>query len=291
LDVASLEQQVGAYFAGQLVEGETINVDGKTLRGSIPEGETRGVHLLSGYAVQQGVVLKQVAVEEKSNEITAAPQLLADLDLSGKVVTGDAMLTQREICTQIVEAGGDYVFPVKGNQAALRQAIAESFLPMPDSHGYPQPPLPTHCATTLNKQRGRIEYRWLDCHAHLNEYLDWTGLQQVFRLQRVVHHLRTGKLTYEVGFGITSLQPQQASPQALLDHIRQHWHVENRLHYVRDVTFHEDACPIRQPQRQHVLATLNNLAIGLIRQCEFDFIPQAHRYFSVHFAEAFQLLC
>ena len=291
LDIEALERQLGAYFAGRMGVGETINVDGKTLRGSIPAGETRGVHLLSGYAVQQGAVVKQMAVDAKTNEITAAPQLLADLDLAGKVVTGDAMFTQHTRCTQIVAAGGDYVLPVKGNQPQLLQAIAESFLPRPASYGYAQSPLATHSAATLTKRRGRIEQRWLDCHPHLNDYLDWSGLAQVFRLQRAVHTLKTGQLTYEVVFGMTSLHPQHTSPQALLAHLQQHWHIENRLHYVRDVTFHEDACLIRQPARQHVLATLNNLAIGLIRQCDFDFIPQARRYFSVHFADAFHLLC
>lgn len=291
LDIEQLEQQVSAYFAAQMVAGETINVDGKTLCGSIPTGATRGVHLLCGYAVQQGVVLRQVAVATKNNEITAAPSLLAHLELSGKVVTGDALLTQQELCTQIVAAGGDYVLPVKANHACLQHAIAASFLPLPACHGYPKPPLPTHCAASLSKQRGRIEQRWLDCHPHLNDYLDWTGLGQVFRLQRVVHHLKTKRLTYEVVFGITSLRPEHASPQALLAYTQSHWHIENRLHYVRDVSFHEDACQIRQPHRQHLLATLNNLVIGLIRQCDFDFIPQARRYFSLHFIEAFHLLC
>lgn len=157
LDIEAFEWQVGAYFAGKMVEGATIKVDGKPLRGSIPAGATRGVHLLSGYAVQQGVVLKQMAVGAKNNEITAASHLWADLDLFGKVVTGDAMLTQQELCTQIVEAGGDDIFPVKGNQPALRQAIAESFLPAPRSHGYPKPPLTTWDAATASKQRGRIE--------------------------------------------------------------------------------------------------------------------------------------
>lgn len=91
---------------------------------------------------------------------------------------------------------------------------------------------------------GRIEQRYLTTSSELNDYLDWPSLAQVFRVQRVIRHRRTGLLTYQVVFGITSLSDSQRSPQQLLHLIRQHWHIENRLHYVRDVTFHEDACPI-----------------------------------------------
>lgn len=291
LDVKAFEQQVSAFFAAQAVLGETLNLDGKTLRGTIPAGETQGVHLLAAYAVEQGVSVGQVEVESKTNEIGAAPDLLKRLDLQGKVVTADALLTQDELCKQIVEAGGEYVLPVKANQPQLQQAIADSFVPPLPSHGYPQHPLPVESAYKLKSGRGRIEYRWLDCHTHLKDYLHWSGLAQVFRLQRVVHHKQSGRLTYQVVFGITSLTPQEASPKRLLELTQQHWHIENRLHYVRDVTFHEDACRIRQPTRQHFLAALNNLALGIIRQCDFDFVPQARRYFAVNYSHAFQLLC
>jgi predicted transposase YbfD/YdcC len=216
---------------------------------------------------------------------------LAALDLRDQVVTADAMLTQRELCAQIVAAGGAYVLPVKANQVLLQQAIAESFLAPPPSHGYCQSPLSTVSAQSVSSGHGRIEYRWLDAHSHLNNYLDWPHLAQVFRLRRVVQRQKTGKLTYEVVFGITSLTPQQAIPQQLLHFVRRHWHIENRLHYVRDVSFHEDGCKVRHPPRQRFLAALNNLAIGLIRGCDFDFIPQARRHFAIHYHEALQLLC
>lgn len=290
LDVAAFEQAVGAFFAKRAVPGGHISLDGKTLRGTIPDGETQGLHLLAAYSVEHGVTLMQVEVAASDNEISTAPRLLEALDLRDQVVTADAMLTQRELCAQIVAAGGAYVLPVKANQGLLQQAIAESFLPPPPSHGYRQSPLSTISAQSLNSGHGRLEYRWLDAHTHLNDYLDWPHLAQVFRLQRVVHYQKTGKLTYQVVFGIASLENQQATPEQLLHFVRQHWHIENRLHYVRDVSFHEDDCKVRFPPRQRFLAALNNLAIGLIRLCDFDFVPQARRYFAVHYNDALQLL-
>ncbi len=90
--------------------------------------------------------------------------------------------------------------------------------------------------------------------------------------------------------GITSLTPDQIMPDRLLHHVRQHWHIENRLHYVRDVTFREDACTIRHTKRQRLLASLNNLVIGLVRQTDFRYLPEARRYFSANYREALQLL-
>lgn len=291
LDVEAFEQQVAAFFTAHVPDQRVISMDGKTLRGSIPSGETQGVHLLAAYVPTQGVALLQVEVGTGDNEISAAPRLLEMLDLQGKIVTGDAIFTQRELCQQIVEAGGEYLLPVKANQPELQQAVAELFMPPPLTAGHSFPADAWQTTTTLTAQRGRIEYRYLTTCSLVHEGWGWPHLAQAFRLQRVVHHQRTGRLTYQVMFGITSCSPQQAPPQLLIQLIRQHWHIENRLHYVRDVTFHEDACQIRQPKRQRFLAALNNLALGLIRQQTFDFAPQARRYFAVHYHEAFQLLC
>ena len=138
---------------------------------------------------------------------------------------------------------------------------------------------------------GRIEKRYLTVTSELKDYLDFPHVKQVFRVQRVIQQQTTGKLTYQVIFGITSLSHEQCPPEKLMTIIRSHWHIENRLHYVRDVTFHEDACRIRHTKRQRILAALNNLVIGLIRRCDqFDFVPEARRYFDANYDEAFQLL-
>jgi predicted transposase YbfD/YdcC len=290
LDSLQVEQVIGDFFAQQTDDNLSLSLDGKVLRGTIPAGETQGVHLLAVYSVGQGVVLMQVQVEAESNEITAAPGLLDQLDLRQRVVTGDAFFTQAALCEQIVAAGGDYVLPVKANQPALRQAIAALFMPPVVSAAHNVIPLPTQFTQTVSSGHGRLEYRYLTVSSQLNTYLTWPHVGQVFRLQRVVQSHKSGKLTYEVVFGITSLTAQACPPQRLMQLLRHHWHIENRLHYVRDVTFHEDACKIRQPRRQRLLACLNNLVIGLIRQTPFSYVPEARRFFAVHYAQAFHLL-
>jgi len=291
LDEEEVERKLGQFFAQQSGENITVTLDGKVLRGTIPAGKTQGTHLLAAYAPQQGAVLMQVEVECKANEIVAAPKLLDYLDLTGCVVTGDAMFTQRDLCIQIVKAGGDFVFPVKANQKTLQHDIADAFMPASVAHGHQAVRLEEACVNETSLGHGRFETRYLTVTSDLNNYLDFPHVQQVFRLQRIVRHQATGKLTYQVVFGITSLSREQCSPDQLMALIRSHWHIENRLHYVRDVTFHEDACRIRHTKRQRLLATLNNLVIGLIRRHDqFDYIPEARRYFNANYDEALQLL-
>lgn len=291
LDELEFERKLGQFFAQQQEENITINIDGKVLRGTIPAGKTQGTHLLAAYVPETGVVLMQIEVESKANEIVAAPQLLDYLDLTGCVVTGDAMFTQRELCIQIVEAGGHFILPVKGNQKTVQHAIADAFMPAQVAKGHQAIGLEESFVESTSIGHGRIEKRYLTVTSDLNDYLDFPHIQQVFRLQRVIQHQATGKLSYQVIFGITSLSREQCAPEKLLALVRSHWHIENRLHYVRDVTFHEDDCQIRDTKRQRLLATLNNLVIGLIRGCDqFDYVPEARRYFDANYDEAFQLI-
>lgn len=290
LDSGEVERIIGQFFEQPASSPQTVALDGKVLRGTIGEGETQGLHLLAAYAPERGVVLLQVEVSPQSNEITTAVRLLEALDLSGQIITGDALFTQVKLCEQIVQAGGQYVLPVKGNQPDLRQAIADVFMPPTVSAGHAVISLPVQEAHSLSAGHGRMEYRYLTVSSQLNDYLTWPHVGQVFRLQRVRQSKKSGKLSYEVVFGVTSLTAEACPPQRLMQLIRQHWQIENRLHYVRDVSFHEDACKIRHPKRQRLLACLNNLAIGLIRQTAFDFIPSARRFFALHPEAAFHLL-
>lgn len=291
LDEFEVERILGKFFNQEQSTNTVISVDGKVLRGTIPLGETQGTHLLAAFVPETGVVLMQVEVKCKANEILAAPELLNYLDLNGCVVTGDAMFTQRDLCIQIVEAGGAFILPVKANQKTLQESIADAFMPADVAKGHQPILLEASSSQSTNIGHGRIENRYLTVTSELKDYLDFPHVQQVFRLQRLVHHQQSGKLSYQVIFGITSLSREQCSPEKLMTIIRSHWHIENRLHYVRDVTFHEDACRIRHPKRQRLLATLNNLVIGLIRRSQrFDFIPEARRYFDANYEHAFHLL-
>jgi predicted transposase YbfD/YdcC len=168
-------------------------------------------------------VLLQVEVDRKENEIVAALRVLKMLDLRGKIVTGDAMFAQRELSLQIVEAGGDYMWTVKDNQATLRQDIELLFQPEKTVKGFSQGTHDFRTAATTEKKHGRIERRTLTVCAELKNYLDWPGVAQVFKLQRYFKRVRDGHVTHEVGYGIASLAPADAGAAQLLQVIRRHW--------------------------------------------------------------------
>jgi len=189
--------------------------DGKTLRGTIPLGQTRGVHLLAIYPPSQGVVLAQMRVEEKSNEITHAPILLRQLDLRGVIVTGDAMFAQRAVSLQIVQAHGDYLWTVKDNQEGLREEIEVLFQPHRPRPGTSALPTDFQMARTVEKGHGRLETRTLTTSSLLAGYSTWPELAQVFK----VESQRTdalGRTETEVRYGVTSLPAHVASPHRLL---------------------------------------------------------------------------
>jgi len=167
-----------------------LALDGKTLRGTIPLGHTQGVHLVAAYLPNTGVVVAQLEVHAKHNEIAVAPTILAALDLEGVVVTGDAMYTQRPLSTQIVEAGGDYLWVVKDNQPVLREDIEQLFLPEPNAVGTAALPTDFTTARTLEKGHGRIEERILTTSSMLHDYSSWPYLAQVFKVESHVTDAR-----------------------------------------------------------------------------------------------------
>jgi predicted transposase YbfD/YdcC len=238
-----------------------VCLDGKTLRGTIPLGHTRGVHLLAAYHAEQGVVLAQMAVDAKVNEIVVAPQVLEQVELTGVVVSGDAMFAHRRLSTQIVEAGGDYFWWVKDNQPSLLADLELLFTEEYVRAGWSAPPVDFTTATTIEKGHGRLEQRVLTASSMLADYQDWPYLAQVVKVERT----RTTKLkeTHEVAYGITSLPAADADAARLLALGRGHWRIENGLHYRRDVTLQEDASRVRRGQAPQVLAALNNLVCGL----------------------------
>jgi predicted transposase YbfD/YdcC len=150
-----------------------LALDGKTLRGTIPLGQTQGVHLVAAYLPHEGVVVAQLEVHAKANEIVVAPTVLAQFDLEGVVVTGDAMYTQRPLSTQIVEAGGDYVWCVKDNQPELQQDIEQLFVPELNELGTAALPTDFTRARTIEKGHGRIEERTLTVSSMLQSYSTW----------------------------------------------------------------------------------------------------------------------
>jgi predicted transposase YbfD/YdcC len=293
VNVEQLEQFVRQYQQSSLVVGKelVLSVDGKTVRGTIAAGETKGVHLLAVYVPGQGLVIAQVAVGVKENEIKQAPQLLAQVPLSGAIVLGDAMQTQRDLSQQIVQAGGDFIWKVKGNQARTEWAIEKLFVQEVCQLQKGQP-LSKHChqAQTVNKGHGRIEKRVLLASGQLNDYLDWPAVAQVFRLETHIQ-FPNGKQTRQVVYGLTSLPPNKASPARLLKLIRQYWGIESGLHYRRDVTLREDTTRLSIGSAGQFMAILNNLVIHLALDHGKGNLAKALRRFDANPADALKRIC
>jgi len=245
-------------------EGEVVAIDGKTLRRSFDRADQKAaIHLVNAWASQTGVSLGQVRTDADSNEITAVPRLLALLELSGCLVTLDAMGCQREIAAQIVERGADYVLPVKGNQphllaevkGALDEAIATDFAGV-EAHD---------SASTEETGHGRQEKRELWCMQR-PETVDpegrWVGLCAIALIRRT----RTvgEKTSTEDSYYITSLLGKDA--RVLLDAIRAHWSVENQLHWRLDVQFREDDVRIRAGNAAENVGRLRQMTLNLLKQ-------------------------
>lgn len=288
VDESQLQAAIQMGFPAVVTGGQLI-IDGKTLRGSIATGQTQGEHLLAVYEPISRRVLAQESVGHKENEIGVAPQVLKQVALQAKVVTGDALFTQRLLSQQIIEAEGDYLWIVKDNQATLRTMIECLFRPQAVRPGHGKMPSDFQTATTVNRRHGRLERRTLTTSSLLNDYCDWPGLCQVFRLERW-RKFKTAAATAEVVYGITSLSRLDATPTRLLALLRTHWAIENQLHYVRDVSLHEDACRLVSRTAQRCMATLNNFIIALLPSTPFSFLPDAQRFFNAHLSAALALL-
>jgi len=288
------ERLMEAYHQPRTEEaGGILSVDGKSLRGTRIADQERSDHVISIYDGQSQCVLAQEVVDTKENEIVAAPKVLVKVPLVGKIVTGDAMHTQRALSGQIVELGSDYLWPVKENQERLYQDIQHLFAPDKPKPGFGKIETDFQSAQTINCGHGRIETRFIQASEMLNDYLDWPGVAQVFRLQRKFVWLRQGKAyktSCEVEFGITSLSKAKASPARLLAIRRQHWLIETGLHYRRDVTFHEDATRMTIGAAGRILAIVHNLVLGLLKKAGFTNAAQGRRWFAGHIQEAFALL-
>jgi predicted transposase YbfD/YdcC len=293
IEVAEFEQVTREFFAHQPGAGTSvvISLDGKTMRGTIPAGKTHGIHLLAAFLPAEGWVLFQVEVGRKENEIPAAGRVLKCLDLRGKIITADALLAQRELSLQITQAGGDYVWIIKDNQPVTRQDIERLFAPEHVVKGFSAA---SHedfrTAQTTEKAHGRLERRTLTVSGALKGYLDWPGVEQVFKLERHSTRLKDGQVSDEVVYGVTSLTAQAADPDRLLELIRQHWQIENGLHYRRDDTLREDRCTLRKGHAPEVMAAINNLVLGLLLRRGVKNVPDVRRDYDADPKQALPLI-
>jgi predicted transposase YbfD/YdcC len=261
LDPRALEEAFAAWVThlAERIRG-VVAIDGKTLRGSKQAIDGKGaLHLMSAYAHEAGLMLAQRAVDGKSNEITAIPELLAMLELEGAIVTIDAMGTQKNIAAAIIDRKADYVLALKGNQGTLEGDAALFFA---------DPVLAADCACheEITAGHGRIEERSIRAAnaAWLAErHPEWKGLSSIVAVTARRTIKKTGAVSAETRLYISSLPPD---PVSLAAAIRAHWSVENNLHWVLDVTFREDECRIRKDHSARNLAMIRRAVLNLLRR-------------------------
>ncbi len=293
LKVAPLEIALSGYFdpktAGQLRArgSEMVSIDGKCLRGKLKFETEQGVpvHLLSLFSHTTGVVLAQKVIERGKSELSSAPALLSQINWQGRVLSGDAAFCYQDLCKQLVQAGGDYFFVLKGNQPTLQSEAELVF----DLKLLPKGlPFDLRYCKELDKGHGRIEIRQARASSELGLMNYWPYLSQVVQIQR--EWLESGQSHRYQLYAITSLPANVADVAALLAYKRGHWGIENRLHWLRDVVFEEDASLIRSGESPFVMAALRNTAIGLLRQAGHFKITARLRYNACKVQEVLKLL-
>ena len=307
LDIAALERVLSDWAMGALAHARAteggltaVAIDGKTLRSSQKQHAAL-THLMSVVSHELGISLAQKAMGEKTHEVPVSMELLKMFDVRGKVVTADALLTQRAFCAAVVAAGGDYVLPVKRNQKQTYEAIACLFqLPrgvqtfegavagLESEHRAWGEALDT--SEVVEKGHGRLEVCRLTSRTALNAYLDWPGVSQVFVYTYCRKNMRTGEERCERRYGVTSLDVARASAAYLLGGRRGHWTIETKCHWVRDVILGEDASQVRCGGIPAVMGAVRNTALSVLRLAGYRCVAKTMRYFAAHPQQALRLI-
>lgn len=282
VDVTDLEDRLWAWTEAHLSPPTQLlharALDGKTVRGAGRHGVA--VHLVAEVAHGSGVVVWQQAVAEKSNEIPLVQRMLTNRSLHGHLFTMDALHTQLATTQLILRQGGHYLMVVKANQPLLYQALTDWFA----EPAWPEEQV--NVVKTCDVGHGRHDHRRLERRSATHLPHLWPGLQQAMRRETESWNSTTGAYRHEVTYAVTSLSPTQASAATLETSWRGHWTIENRVHYVRDVTFLEDACQVAKGNAPQVLAALRN---GLLNQFRLDGwtnIAQALRHVAARVSRA-----
>jgi predicted transposase YbfD/YdcC len=262
LNPLALERALGSWVASlqEKISG-VVSIDGKTLRGSKEDQSGHGaLHMVSAYAHSSGLMLAPTAVDAKSNEITAIPELLKMLKLEGTLITIDAMGTQKEIVRQIISQKADYLLALKGNQRALHKDVMEFFADEVLLHTCLR-----HAEISVG--HGRIEER-VCCVTDASDWLiprhpGWANLRSIVQVTQTRTVKKTGITSKETRLYISSMEP---IPANILTASRSHWGIENNLHWVLDVAFKEDECRTRKDHSARNLATMRRAILNMLKR-------------------------
>jgi predicted transposase YbfD/YdcC len=265
IDTACFEAcfEAWARSFGATLDREVVAIDGKTIRGSFDRGrEQEALHVVSAWASERKLILGQRQVSDKSNEITAIPELLDVLDIKGAIVTLDAMGCQRAIASKILERGADYLVTLKANQGKKHRAVQELCEATCFSRSATHRPVHDQFDDGHGRLVRRRVFACPEAMA-LEPLRDWPGLKTVLAVETIRSVNGSGKTEAEIRYFLSS---SAEPPEVLAKAIRQHWQIENSLHWVLDVTFNEDQCRIRDRNAVQNFSLLRKIAINLVRR-------------------------
>ena len=309
LDVMSLEASLTKWAFSKLESLQVLKtqhlqgvaIDGKELCGSKDPETGYRTHLLSAVSHELGITLAQCPVSGKTNEIPISTKLLKALDIAGKVVTTDALLTQRTFCKEVIKHQADYALPVKENQKQMYHDITQLFQPLSETdtpevekrrfqnlHTQEGAHLDTY--TEVEKAHGLTTTRTLTTSTLLTDYINWPGLAQVYQYHSQRESTKTGQITHQTQYGITSLSVESATAEDLLKLRREHWTIENKVHWVRDNVLGEDASQARTGSLPQVMAALRNTALSVLRFDGRTKISETIRFFASEPIRAVKLI-
>ena len=277
-----LDDTLGAWTRARSAGTSAVALDGKDVRGASRQLDGERRIMVAAVEHGHGLVLGQTQVPDKTNEIPAVRRLVSGLDLTGRPVTVDAIHVQQETARCILACGADYVMTaVKDNQPTLHEDLRA--IDWSEAR---------HVGGDLEKAHGRLEKRDCDLLDISGAAWDDTcvlhGRRQAFRITRYRENIKSGEKSVDTALGLTSLAAGKAGPGDIAEMVRNHWHIENRLHYPRDFTYDEDRCRARVRHLPRNLAALSNVAISLVRlDGRFQHLPEAHRHFAARSHEAF----
>lgn len=243
----------------QLTAGQLIAIDGKKLRRSYDrQSDKAAIHMVSAWAVENNLVLGQVKVDDKSNEITAIPQLLDILDIKGCIISIDAMGCQKSIAQKILDKEADYIFGLKGNQESTQEAVKE-FFDLTNEKAL------SGKYETVEKGHGRIEtreYSVADASHLLEKQDEWPGLKSIIAVKAVIEHLLDKKISEETRYFLSSIAPDN---KQVVEAVRGHWGIETGLHWTLDVQMSEDLSRIRKDNAAENFSRLRRIALNLLK--------------------------
>ncbi len=283
IEAEEVEKVFGEYFLSMSEDEQQLwNLDGKVIRSIKSEETDKQLHLLALQEAEVNLTVAQTALERGENEISAGKRLLEKVDLSGKIVSGDAIFAQKELSKTVVENGGEYLWKLRANQGKIYHTAKVHFEKKADKY--------LGQAADLDKGHGRIEERKMLSSFRSVGEIEFPYLEQVFRIKKNSVEIKTGKRSEQTIYGITSLPVEEYGAKELLELVRKHWRIENGLHYRRDVTFKEDAVRKKSKGGGQIMAALNNLAIGILRKIGWENIAQARRFYEVQFKKGIELI-